>query len=129
MSEISEPSSPELDAFRDEVRRWLEDNAPPDPDFKLPDSFLEVSSTEQFEHLRAWQRAVYDAGYLGMSWPVEYGGGGRSQVYQDIVNDEMAAGSRPFMLNIVGLMWAGPVILKFGTDAQVFHEWPQRREC
>ncbi len=118
MSEILEPSLETLDAFREEVRQWLEDNEPPRPDFKLPDSFLEVSSDEQFEHLRAWQRAVYDAGYLGMAWPVEYGGGGRPQVYQDIVNEEMDAGGRPFMLNIVGLMWAGPVILKFGTEAQ-----------
>jgi len=61
---------------------------------------------------------VYDAGYLGMSWPAEFGGGGRPQIYQDIANEEMARGNLPFMLNIVGLMWAGPVILKFGTRAQ-----------
>ncbi len=66
----------DLDAFREEVRRWLDENAPAKPDFKLPDSFLEVSSSEQFDHLRAWQRSVYDAGYLGMSWPSEFGGGG-----------------------------------------------------
>ena len=118
MNEILDSPASTLGAFREEVRRWLEDNEPPRPDFKLPDSFLEVSTTEQFEYLRAWQRAVYDAGYLGMSWPLEYGGRGRPQVYQDIVNEEMEAGSRPFMLNIVGLMWAGPVILKFGTEAQ-----------
>ena len=118
MAAPPEPSSAELETFRQEVRLWLEENEPPKPDFKLPDSFLEVSSPEQFEHLRAWQRSVYDAGYLGMTWPSEYGGGGRSQAYQDIVNEEMATENRPFMLNIVGLMWAGPVILKFGTPQQ-----------
>jgi len=118
MNETLEPSPSELRAFRGEVRRWLADNAPPHPVFKLPDSFLEVSTTEQFDYLRAWQRAVYDAGYLGMSWPAEYGGGGRPQAYQDVVNEEMAIGRLPFMLNIVGLMWAGPVILKLGTEAQ-----------
>jgi alkylation response protein AidB-like acyl-CoA dehydrogenase len=118
MGAAPNPSERELRDFREEVRRWLDENSPATPDFKLPDSFLEVSTNEQFEHLRAWQRAVYDAGYLGMSWPVEYGGGGRPQVYQDIVNDEMASRNRPFMLNIVGLMWAGPVILKFGTHEQ-----------
>jgi alkylation response protein AidB-like acyl-CoA dehydrogenase len=118
MNPTEEPSAADLEAFRTQARRWLDEHAPPEPTFKLPDSFLEVSSSEQFEHLRAWQRAVYDAGYLGMSWPSEFGGGGRPQIYQDIVNDEMAAGNRPCMLNIVGLMWAGPVILKFGTLEQ-----------
>ena len=118
MGETPQSASADLQAFREEVRRWLDENAPPRPDFKLPDSFLEVSSDEQFEHLQAWQRSVYDAGYLGMSWPSECGGRGRPQIYQDIVNDEMAARNRPFMLNIVGLMWAGPVILKFGTPEQ-----------
>ena len=89
MAAPPEPSSAELEIFRQEVRLWLEENEPPKPDFKLPDSFLEVSSPEQFEHLRAWQRSVYDAGYLGMTWPSEYGGGGRSQAYQDIVNEEI----------------------------------------
>ena len=118
MTETPEPSAAELENFRQEVRLWLAENEPPKPDFKLPDSFLEVSSSEQFEHLRGWQRSVYDAGYLGMTWPSKFGGGGRPQVYQDIVNDEMATRNRPFMLNIVGLMWAGPVILKFGTPVQ-----------
>jgi len=118
MAETEGRSEADLDRFRAEVRSWLDENAPPKPSFKLPDSFLEVSSDEQFEYLRAWQRAVYDAGYLGMSWPEAFGGGGRPQVDQDIVNDEMAARNRPFMLNIVGLMWAGPVILKYGTQAQ-----------
>ncbi len=118
MTETQEPSATDFENFRQEVRLWLDENEPPKPDFKLPDSFLEVSSKEQFDHLRAWQRSVYDAGYLGMSWPGEFGGGGRPQIYQDIVNDEMATRNRSFMLNIVGLMWAGPVILKFGTPEQ-----------
>ncbi|MAG30354.1 MAG: acyl-CoA dehydrogenase [Deltaproteobacteria bacterium] len=118
MNASPEHDAADLEAFRLEVRQWLDQNSPPKPDFKLPDSFLEVSSTEQFEHLRAWQRSVYDAGYLGMSWPREFGGGGFPQAYQSVVNEEMAARNRPFMLNIVGLMWAGPVILKFGTPEQ-----------
>ena len=40
------------------------------------DSFMEVGTDEQFEYLRAWQAKVYAAGYLGMSWPSAYGGGG-----------------------------------------------------
>jgi alkylation response protein AidB-like acyl-CoA dehydrogenase len=77
---------------------------------------MEVGTDEQFEYLRDWQRKVYDAGYLGMSWPAEYGGGGKPQVFQDIVSQEMARQRVPFMTNTIGLNWAGPLILQQGTE-------------
>src|SRR5437763_140067 len=73
-------------------------------------------SGAQFEYLRNWQRKVYDAGYLGMAWPREYGGGGKPQVYQDIVTAEMARQKVPFVPNTIGLNWAGPLILAIGTE-------------
>ena len=39
---------------------------------------------QQFEYLRDWQNKVYEAGYVGMAWPKEFGGGGVDQVFQDI---------------------------------------------
>ena len=105
-----------LEAFRQEVSTWLEENNPGDPGFLLPESFMEVGTDAQFEYLRAWQRKVYDAGYLGMSWPEEYGGGGKPQVFQDIVTQEMARQRVPFMTNTIGLNWAGPLILERGTE-------------
>jgi alkylation response protein AidB-like acyl-CoA dehydrogenase len=98
------------------VSTWLEENNPGDPGFLLPESFMEVGTDAQFEYLRAWQRKVYDAGYLGMSWPKEYGGGGKPQVFQDIVTQEMARQRVPFMTNTIGLNWAGPLILERGTE-------------
>ena len=108
----------ELDDFRVEVEAWFRANRPPAPDFLLPESFMEVGTDQQFEYLRDWQRKVYEAGYLGMAWPSAYGGGGRSQAYQDIVNAEMARQKVPFMPNTIGLNWAGPLILAIGTEAQ-----------
>ena len=109
-------SEQELDQFRLEVSAWLRENNPGDPGFLLPESFMEVGTDEQFEYLRDWQRKVYDAGYLGMSWPEEYGGGGKPQVFQDIVSQEMARQLVPFMTNTIGLNWAGPLILQQGTE-------------
>lgn len=108
----------ELETLRSEVRRWLAENAPAKPRFKLPDSFMEVGTRQQFEYLRDWQRRVYEAGYLGMAWPSEYGGGGRPQTHQDVVTWEMARAGVPFMVNVIGLSWAGPTILKLGTEEQ-----------
>ncbi|MDH5737562.1 MAG: acyl-CoA dehydrogenase family protein [Gammaproteobacteria bacterium] len=108
----------DLEKFTAEVSAWLKDNAPDDPGFLLPESFMEVGTDQQFEYLRTWQKKVYKAGYLGMAWPREYGGGGRPQIYQDIVTREMARQRVPFMVNTIGLNWAGPLILHMGTEEE-----------
>ncbi|MEQ1619585.1 MAG: acyl-CoA dehydrogenase family protein, partial [Terricaulis sp.] len=111
-------SKQELDDFHAEVRAWLDQNAPGDPGFLLPQSFMEVGTDEQFYFLRDWQLKVYQAGYLGMAWPKEYGGGGKPQELQDIVTREMMRQKTPFMTNTIGLNWAGPLILNMGSEAQ-----------
>jgi len=111
-------SQQELDEFQAEVSAWFTENKPADPGFLLPQSFMEVGTDQQFDFLRTWQRKVYDAGYLGMAWPAEYGGGGRDQAFQDIATAEMVRQQVPFMTNTIGLSWAGPLILNMGTVAQ-----------
>jgi len=111
-------SKQELDDFRAGVRAWFEENKPADPGFLLPQSFMEVGTDAQFYFLRDWQRKVYEAGYLGMAWPREYGGGGKPQMLQDIVTREMVRQKVPFMTNTIGLSWAGPLILNMGTEEQ-----------
>jgi alkylation response protein AidB-like acyl-CoA dehydrogenase len=108
----------DLEEFRAEARAWFEENKPADPGFLLPQSFMEVGSDEQFYFLRDWQRKVYRAGYLGLAWPREYGGGGKPQILQDIATREMVRQKVPFMTNTIGLNWAGPLILHMGTEEQ-----------
>lgn len=115
---MSPTESAELREFRVQVQNWLKANRPPKPSFPLPQSFTEVGNNDQFEYLRDWQQKVYEAGYLGMTWPKQYGGGGKPQAYQDIVTEEMYRLRTPLMVNAVGLSWAGPTILKHGTEAQ-----------
>jgi alkylation response protein AidB-like acyl-CoA dehydrogenase len=107
-----------MDALRDEVRAWIQANHPGDPGFKLPQSGLEVADDRQFVWLRDWQRKLYDAGYVGAEWPREYGGGGRERGTQRVIDQELSRGRAPFLLNLVALSWAGPVILRYGTEAQ-----------
>jgi alkylation response protein AidB-like acyl-CoA dehydrogenase len=113
-----ETESRESVEFRREVRAWIAEHKPADPGFKLPQSFLEVESERQFEFLRAWQRRVYDAGYLGLDWPAEYGGRGDPQQRQRIVSQELNRAGAPFLVNVIGLQWAGPTILAHGTEEQ-----------
>ena len=107
-----------LDAFRQQVAGWLRANRPPEPDFLLPESFMEVGTDAQFAFLRDWQNKLHAAGYLGLAWPAAYGGGGQPQVFQDIANAEMARQKVPLVPNTIGLSWAGPLILDMGTEAQ-----------
>ncbi|MFK8048718.1 MAG: acyl-CoA dehydrogenase family protein [Halioglobus sp.] len=104
--------------FRAEVSAWMKDNKPADPGFLLPQTFMEVGSEEQLEFLREWQHKIWSAGYLGMAWPKEFGGGGVSSVFQDIADSEMRRKAVPITFNVIGLGWAGPLINDIGTQQE-----------
>ena len=108
----------ELEDFQAEAEAWFKENDPRDPGFLLPQSFMEVGTDQQFEFLRHWQRKVYEAGYLGLAWPKEFGGGGVDQAFQDIATAVMMHQNVPFMTNTIGLNWAGPLILDMGSESQ-----------
>jgi alkylation response protein AidB-like acyl-CoA dehydrogenase len=113
-----ESDSRENAHFRREVRGWIQAHKPSDPGFKLPQSFLEVESERQLEFLRAWQHQLYEAGYLGLDWPEAYGGRGDPERRQRIVSQELGRAGAPFLVNAIGLQWAGPTILAHGNEAQ-----------
>jgi alkylation response protein AidB-like acyl-CoA dehydrogenase len=101
--------SPSELAFRDELRSWLAENHPgEDP----------PGDDEAFEHRRAWQRKLYDAGYAGFAWPKEYGGRGATLVEQALFGEEMARARAPAPVNVLGLVMGGPVVMNHGTDEQ-----------
>ena len=106
------------DAFVEEVRRWIAENRPPEPDFVLPQSFLEVQTEAQFTYLRDWQRKLYEAGYLGFDVPEAYGGRGVDPRKHATVMRELSRAQAPFMVNTIGLRWVAPTILKYGTEEQ-----------
>ena len=108
----------ELNDFRTQVSAWMKDNNPGDPGFLLPQTFMEVGTEQQLDFLREWQHKVWSAGYLGMAWPKEYGGGSVDPVFQNIVDTEMRRNAVPICFNIIGLGWAGPLINDIGTQEQ-----------
>jgi alkylation response protein AidB-like acyl-CoA dehydrogenase len=99
-------------AFRDEVRAWLKANA-------AKDGAAEGGDMRSFiESRRAWQKKLYEAGYVGITWPEEYGGRGRSFMDHLIFNDEMILAHAPEPINVIGLGMGGPVVIAHGTDEQ-----------
>src|SRR3954466_8700637 len=95
--------------FRDAVRGWIEDNHPG----------REPSGDPQaFEFRRAWQRALNERGWAGLSWPTEYGGAGATLVEQAIFYEEIARAGAPSMANVLGLAMGGPTVIAHGTEDQ-----------
>jgi alkylation response protein AidB-like acyl-CoA dehydrogenase len=113
---MSTPSPQELAAFEKQCDAWFSENTVRDPGFMLPLTFMEVSTDQQFDFLRDWQRKVYEAGYFGMSWPTEYGGYGMHPEYQRIATRIMKSHDAPIMLNAIANGWTGPLLLDIGRE-------------
>ena len=107
-----------LQAFKSEVAAWMTENVPSDPGFLLPLTFLEVGTEQQLDFLREWQHKLWQAGFLGMHWPTEYGGQGADSAYQFIVDKELGRHRAPIIFNTIGLNWVGPLLLDMGTEEE-----------
>ncbi len=103
-------------AFRDECRAWLKDNLPWDYGTGLPPLFDDLA--EEVEFGRAWQRRLAEAGYVGVTWPVEYGGRGADPVFSFVVQEELARARAPEMVGRIGVNLVGPCLLAHGTGDQ-----------
>jgi len=102
--------TPDEQAFRDEVRAWLEANHPgPEP---------EGDDTAKFVFQREWQGKLHEGGWAGISWPKEYGGRGAGLVEQTIFSEEMARLEAPRPANVLGLIMGGPVVIAHGNEDQ-----------
>lgn len=103
-------------AFRDELRAWLKAN------IRRPwrEELRDTTATEDslMELRRAWQGKLYKAGYLGMDWPVEWGGRGAGEVEKSIFEAEMARADAPPILNVLGIGLLGPALIHHGSEEQ-----------
>ncbi len=109
--------SPEQEAFRTRVRSWLKANIPSEWRSRMAAS-ADVPRPEAYELLRRWQRQLYEAGFVGLTWPREYGGQGLTFLEEMILHQEMALAKAPPILNILGVGMAGPTIVAYGSEAQ-----------
>ena len=101
--------SPAEEAFRDELRVWLQANNPG----REP-----AGEEAAFEFRRDWQRQLHQAGWAGVSWPKEYGGRGATLIEQAIFNEEIARAQAPQLANGLGLAMGGPTVIAHGTEEQ-----------
>jgi alkylation response protein AidB-like acyl-CoA dehydrogenase len=105
--------TPDEAAFRAELRQWLAEALPDDWTSRAPS----VGRWDE-DFTRKWTRTLYDAGYVGLTWPKEFGGGGAPYTYQGIYLEETARIGAPDHIGVIGLGMAGPTIIAWGTDEQ-----------
>ncbi len=109
--------TPEEIAFREEVRKFIEENYPREV---IGAGVRDDLTREQF---LAWHKVLGEKGWSTPSWPVEYGGTGWTPTQKYIWSEENARADTlmplPFSVNMVG-----PVIYTFGNDEQKARHLP-----
>jgi alkylation response protein AidB-like acyl-CoA dehydrogenase len=113
----------DLDAFRGEVKAWLEANYPSelrDPKAKTDDEAVwggrafAGSNDPQI----VWMRRMAEKGWTAPTWPKAYGGGGLSPQEARILDQELSAGRYRQPLASFGVWMLGPVLLEYGSEEQ-----------
>jgi alkylation response protein AidB-like acyl-CoA dehydrogenase len=107
-------SDQSAEEFRSRAQAWLEANAPR----RGPDGMEEGGGQTTVADQQAFQAKLYDAGFAGITWPVEYGGQGLTNAEQIAFSSEARNYSLPVGAFVIGLGMPGPTILELGTEAQ-----------
>ena len=106
---------PEAEAFRAEVRAWLETNVPDD---LRGVHLMHIDKPGMFERLRGWNATLAEAGYAALAWPAAYGGRDAGPLDQVVLAEELSRADAPTTLNPIGISNIAPAILAYGTDEQ-----------
>jgi len=107
---------PEIAAFRQEVRAWLEEN--------LPENLKGWATRPPPDLVQPWYKKLFEHGWIAPHWPKEYGGMEASVGEQLILQEELGRVGAP-VLSRQALNHIGPIIMQYGTDAQKSYHLPK----
>jgi alkylation response protein AidB-like acyl-CoA dehydrogenase len=108
--------SPEEAAFREEVRAWLHDHLV--GEFAALGGRGGPSSEDNWDLRVEWEKVLGADRWVGMSWPVEYGGRGLDFAQQVIFNEEYAKANAPTRISFFGEQLFAPTLIAYGTEEQ-----------
>ncbi|TMV08570.1 acyl-CoA dehydrogenase [Ruegeria sediminis] len=118
----------EPEAFRGELRAWLEDNCPDEMRDGRNDEASICWGGKNWKFAsdaqRTWLERCVTKGYTVPTWPVEYGGAGLNREQEKIFHDEMRRLNARYPLQSFGIWMLGPALLHFGTHEQKKHYLP-----
>ena len=101
----------EQDAFRKEVRTWLQKNVPDKP-------LVTLECQKGYDTHVAWERQLASGNWGMVTWPEQYGGRGLDLIQWLIFEEEYWAAGAPLRANQNGIFLLGPTIMEYGTDEQ-----------
>jgi acyl-CoA dehydrogenase len=119
----------EHDAFRTEIRNWIETNCP--AEMRTPQRGDEDvcwggrNFAFQSDAQKLWLDRCAEAGLTVPDWSKDYGGAGLTAAETKIFRQEMARAKARSPLNSFGIWMLGPALLKFGSEEQKRHYLPQ----
>jgi alkylation response protein AidB-like acyl-CoA dehydrogenase len=103
--------SPAAESLRAEVRKFLDQEL-------AAGTFMPQSDSWQAGHSPAFSRKLGERGWIGMTFPKEHGGQGRSYVDRYIVVEELLAAGAPVAAHWIADRQTGPLLLRHGTEEQ-----------
>ncbi len=103
--------TPQQDAFRQEVRTWLQAHVPAEP-------LVTLERAEGYRQHVAWERELAGGNWGMVTWPEAYGGRGLDLIQWLIFEEEYWAAGAPLRANQNGIFLLGPTIMEFGTEEQ-----------
>ena len=102
--------TPEQEALRSEVQQFIAENVTPEIVAELEDTGIRRRGPKT----REMYKGIAERGWIGISWPKEYGGQGGSRIDQYIVEEEFARAG----ITVGGAGSGAPAILAAGTEEQ-----------
>lgn len=118
---ITRFDDPAAAAFRSELREWLDETIP--QEWRLSRPALDASRVQEIQ--REWDTTLFQAGYSGVAWPVEYGGRGFGPIEELIYYEESSRADAPEGFGRIGRILAGPTIIAAGTADQKTNYLPK----
>lgn len=118
----------ELQAFRNDVRSWLEENCPATMRTPTPeDEVIWGGRRERFVNpdSKVWLERMAEKGWTAPQWPREYGGGGLSFAENRVLEQELARIHARTPLNSFGIWMLGPALLEFANEQQKQEHLPR----
>jgi acyl-CoA dehydrogenase len=111
----------DLEAFRSEIRAFLEANCPPSMRTPCPEEEEVWGGRKPWfpsEDARVWMERMAARGLTAPTWPKEYGGGGLSPDEARVLHEEMRRLGCRVPLRSLGIWLLGPALLRYGTEEQ-----------
>jgi len=103
--------TPEQQAFRAEVRAWMQANVPAEP-------LVTLECREGYDQHVAWERTLASGNWGMVTWPEAYGGRGLDLIEWLIFEEEYFRANGPNRANQNGIFLLGPTIMEYGTEEQ-----------